>query len=347
MAWSIITPPFQVPDEPEHVAYVKQLAETGELPTQSGTFSLEELLALEDTHLQLVAEEPPYRPIGSKAEEQQLQSDLTRGRRSHERGSEFAGVAASQPPLYYALQAVPYTLGRSGTLLDRIELMRLLSAFMAGLTALFTYLFVREALPGVRWAWIVGGLSIALVPLLAFMSGAVNPDSMLFAVTAALFYALARGFRRGLTRRGALVLGAIIAIGFATKLNFVGVAPGALLGLIVLGVRSARSLGRAAYVSLVLALAIALGPPACYVLFHVISGSPAFGIVSSAAGFSHGSAWSEITYIWELYLPRLPGMSNLFSGIMTWRQLWFRGYVGLYGWLDTTFPGWVYEVALI
>jgi len=31
--WSFITPPFQVPDEPAHFAYVQQLAETGKLPT--------------------------------------------------------------------------------------------------------------------------------------------------------------------------------------------------------------------------------------------------------------------------------------------------------------------------
>ena len=32
---------------------------------------------------------------------------------------------------------------------------------------------------------------------------------------------------------------------------------------------------------------------------------------------------------------------------MTSQQIWFDRYVGLYGWLDTTFPGWVYELALL
>ncbi len=66
--------------------------------------------------------------------------------------------------------------------------MRLLSALMAGLTAFFAYLFVREALPGAPWAWAVGGLGVALAPLLGFMSGVVNPDAMLVAVSAATFY---------------------------------------------------------------------------------------------------------------------------------------------------------------
>ena len=108
--------------------------------------------------------------------------------------------------------------------------MRLLSALMAGFTALFTFLFLREALPGVRSAWTVGALAVALSPLFGFMSGAVNPDAMLFAVSAALFFCLARAFRRGLSTRLAIGSGLVIATGFLTKLNFVGLAPGAFVG---------------------------------------------------------------------------------------------------------------------
>jgi 4-amino-4-deoxy-L-arabinose transferase-like glycosyltransferase len=347
ICWSFITPPFQVPDEPEHVAYVKQLAETGRLPTTGGSFSSEETIVLEDLRLPTVAEKPENQTISSDAQEDKLRRDLLRDRGPPRKGHESAGVAASQPPLYYALEAIPYTLGEGGTLLARIELMRLLSALMGGLTALFTFLFVREALPRVPQAWTVGGLCVALVPLLGFMSGAVNPDSMLYAVTAALFYGLARAFRRGLTRTHAIVLGILVAVGLLTKLNFVGIAPGALLGLILLSVRAARTLGRAAYVSLALALAIAVSPAVAYVALHVASGAPALGIVSSASATTQGSVLSELSYIWQLYLPRLPGMRADFRGVFTTQQIWFDWYVGLYGWLDTTFPGWVYELALI
>ena len=40
-------------------------------------------------------------------------------------------------------------------------------------------------------------------------------------------------------------------------------------------------------------------------------------------------------------------MHVYFHGVSTTRQLWFDGLVGRYGWLDTFFPGWVYDVALI
>jgi len=347
VCWSLITPPFEVPDEPDHFAYVQTLVHTGGLPSAAGTYGGEELAALEGLRVEAVSEKPEFQPVATRAQQATLLRDLKRSEHARQRRSDYAGVAASEPPLYYALEAIPYSVGGLGTLLDRIELMRLLSALMCGLTALFTFLFVREALPGVRWAWTVAGLGVALVPLLGFMSGAVNPDAMLYAVTAAAFYCLARAFRRGLTRASALALGAVTAVGFATKLNFVGIAPGVLIGLLVLSARAARSQGRAAYTWLAMSLALALSPAALYVIAHLAAGASGLGIVSNALNVSSGSPWHELSYIWQLYLPRLPGMQADFGGIFTAKDLWFRGYVGLYGWLDTTFPHWVYELALV
>jgi hypothetical protein len=87
--------------------------------------------------------------------------------------------------MYYALQAIPYSLV-GGTLLERLAIMRLLSALMARITALFVFLFIREALPGIAWAWTAGALGVALAPLLGFMSSGVNPDAMLYAVSVTL-----------------------------------------------------------------------------------------------------------------------------------------------------------------
>jgi hypothetical protein len=61
----------------------------------------------------------------------------------------------------------------------------------------------------------------------------------------------------------------------------------------------------------------------------------------------HRSIFREISYIWQLYLPRLPDMHDDFGELFTTRELWFNGLIGLYGWGDTPFPGWVYDLALI
>jgi Predicted membrane protein (DUF2142) len=345
-SWSILTPPFQAPDEPSHFAYVQHLAEAGSLPSsQESDFSEEERAALADLHHQQVRFSPGTGTISSAAQQRRLESDLARplGRQSND-----AGVAASEPPLYYALEAIPYALGSSGSLLDRLALMRLLSALMAGLTVLFAFLFLREALPAVPWAWTVGALACALAPLVGFIAGTVNPDSLLCAVCAALFYCLARAFRRGLTRGLAIAIGVVLALGLLTKLNFLGLVPGVLVAVIVLARRAARTRGRAAYRWLALAVAIPAAPAGVYVAVNLLSNHAGLGLLSSGLRKTggHGIA-HELAYIWQFYLPRLPGMASYFPGVSTTRQIWFDRSVGVYGWLDTYFPNWVYELALI
>jgi hypothetical protein len=347
--WSIISPPFENPDEPAHFAYVQRLAQTGKLPKSSQeSFPEGEYTVLNDLHYDQVRYHSEQGTISSEAEQRKLERDLAKPLAlSDEEGA--TGVSASQPPLYYALEVVPYALASSGNMLDQVALMRLLSAVMGGLTALFAYLFLREALPGTRWAWTVGGLGVALAPLFAQMSGAINPDALLFAVSTALFYCLARGFRRGVTPRLAAATGVVLAIGVSTKLNFVGLLPGALLGVLVLCMREARRSRSNAWRCLGLALGVGAIPVVLYGLVNLLSGAPVGGAFGEIVGFRRAgeSLSGELSYIWQFYLPPLPGMSAAFHGMSTTRTFWFDGLVGLYGWLDAYFPAWVYNVALI
>jgi 4-amino-4-deoxy-L-arabinose transferase-like glycosyltransferase len=356
--WSVITPPFQAIDEPDHFAYAQRLAETGHLPKSSHVeYSPEEGAVLRDLHQETIRWHPEAKTISSRVEVSRLRVDLSSSLSRVDAGG-GAGLAGSEPPLYYALQTIPYYLESSGTLLARLELMRLFSALLAGLTALFTFLFVRESLPRAPWAWTVGGVGAALAPVLGFTSSAVTPDALLFAISAAVFYCLARGFRRGLTRKLAIVVGALVAAGFVTKLNFIGLAPGVMLALAVLALRGVRAsttadaqrriLGSAAS-----AIAIAVSPICVYVLVNALRHQPTLGVVSravhimSAQGSGRGSLSSDVSYVWQFYLPRLPGMVDYFPGLSTARQVWFNRSVGLYGWVDTSFPVWVCNLALI
>ncbi len=345
MGWSLISPPFQITDEPSHFAYVQHLATTGSLPTSANeAFSPSETEALRALKYPQVRELPQNRTIATAAEQAHLEQVLSTPASSV---SQDAGVATEQPPLYYALETIPYDLG--GTVLARLALMRLLSALMAGVTALFVFLFLREALPGVRWAWMVGGLGVALFPLLGFMSGAVNPDAMLYTVSAALFFALARAFRLGLTPERGAAIGAVISMGVLTKVNFIGLVPGAALALALLTRREARTARANAYRSLALAAGVAAGPVVVYLAISALSGH--FGEIDIGPTGLHfltakGSIFGKVSYLWEIYLPALPGMHVYFHGLSTTRQLWFDGLVGRYGWLDTVFPGWVYTIAL-
>jgi Predicted membrane protein (DUF2142) len=347
-SWSIVTPPFQTPDEPSHFAYAQLLAETGRLPTSGASnYSPAEDAVLEALEHLEVRFKPATGTISSAAQQRSLEAVLAQPLARH--GAGGAGVAATEPPLYYALEAVPSILASGGNLLDQLTWMRLFSALLAGVAVLFVYLFLREALPAAPWAWTVGALGVALYPLLGFMSGSVTPEALLCAVSAALFYCLARAFRRGLTPRLAVAIGTLTAGGFLTKLNFVGLAPGVALALIVLTRRAARTSGRSAYRSLALAAAIGASPVYLYAIVNVLSNHAGLGLASSGIGITakQGSPLDELSYIWQFYLPRLPGMATDFPGISPLRQLWFDRTVGMYGWLDTFFPEWVYNVALI
>jgi 4-amino-4-deoxy-L-arabinose transferase-like glycosyltransferase len=348
VSWSLIVPPFQGKDEADHFAYVEDLAENHALPEngrQNGVYSPEEQLVLQALRYPQVTHSPETLAITSLAQQRTL-SEAVHANESLT-GSGEAGIATSEPPLYYTLQIIPYEIG-SGNILVQLQLMRLVGALFGALTALFTFLFLREVMPRERWAATVGALCVALQPLLAFMSGSVNPDSMLFPEAAAIFLCLARALRRGLTRRLAVALGALIAVGFLTKLNFVGFAFGVFLGIVVLAWRGIRADGWRGVIPAMIAAGIGVSPVLLYVVRNVALGHPVFGIVTGSSDLLAGkSLLNELSYLWQIYLPRLPGMTHYFDGILTSKDIWFDRSVGLYGWMDTMFPVWVDNVALI
>ena len=353
-AWSLITPPLQVPDEPDHFAYVQYFAETGRLPsTRPWGFSREELLAM----ALLRFGDPATRNhagLWSSVEQRELERGLAATPSRPGRGP--GGAALWEPPLYYALEAIPYRLASSGSVLDRIALMRLLSALMAGVTGLLVYLFLREALPRAPWAWTVGGLGLALQPVFGFVSGGVHADSLLYLSSAALFYCLARAFRRGLTPRLALASGGVIAFGMLSKLAFAALVPGALVALLVCALRQAPPSRRLHALRLAAAVAVAaLIPLGLMMAINAVAfGRPPVGAASGASSYlsrataSHGSLLGFLDFNWQLYLPPLPfTTTRYFPGVFTAREIWLNGFLGLAGWSAVVHPKWVYELVPI
>ena len=150
LAWSVIVPPFEVPDENAHYAYVQLLVENGKLPQATAVFN-GQLSPREDAILEVIhAFRLPGQPENPAPITSVDQSMIQQVESEHlsARGTGTAISASANPPLYYALEAVPYALSPSGSVLDRLALMRVLSAVFAGLTVLFAFLFLRELMPG-------------------------------------------------------------------------------------------------------------------------------------------------------------------------------------------------------
>lgn len=343
--WAVVTPAFQVPDETVHVGYVEYLAETGKLPsdrlgTHAAVFAPEELKAIEGTRFEVES-----RPAWSRTRDREVDRVLAQ---PLGRISQFsAGYATPNPPLYYALDVIPYKLGSGLQFYDRLLLMRLLSALLAAFTVGCCFMFVRELLPTTPWAWRVGALAVAFQPLFAFIGGGVNNDNLVFAAGAALFAGLARAFARGLTPARGAWIGAAAVVGMLAKGSMFGLLPGAGLGVLGMLLRASPERRSTALRGLLTAAFVAAVPMAGWlvandVVFHRTAATTSSGVSVTGSGITISG---QLSYLWQFFLPRLPFMQRWFGGLPLW-NVYFTAFVGRFGWYLYGFPDWVNQVAL-
>ncbi|HZV74334.1 MAG TPA: DUF2142 domain-containing protein [Conexibacter sp.] len=349
-AWAIVVPAFQVPDEQSHYAYTEYLVQHGRPPAAGAVdvLSSSENAALAGLKFREMQFSPENGAIWS-ASEQTHMTDLLKQAADRSDGNGAAREVGGEPPLFYALQAIPYNLAEGGSALDRLQLMRLLSALLAGVTVLFVYLFVREALPAIPETWAVGALGVAFLPSFDFISGGVNSDALLFAASAALFYLLARGFQRGLTDRLAVAIGTAAAVGLMTKFNAIGLMPGVAIALLTMSVGRERGLRPRTLALPALALAVAVAPILLEVALNItVWDRPAFGATASnyRASALHPPLGETLSYLWQFYLVPLPGTTHYLTPL-PFHDLWVRGFVGWFGWLDGAFRPRVYVLAVV
>lgn len=351
--WGAIVPPFQVPDEVVHFAYAQYLAQTGKPPPQGPLpqYSPEEEVVLNQLDVVPVIGHAEQRGVLTSAENSAVQRTLAAT--SSPLGPGGASSATNQPPLYYALEAIPYWLSPSHALLSRLAAMRLLSALLAGFTVLTVFMFLRELMPQTRWTWTVGALAVAFQPQFNFIAAGVNGDNLLYLTSALTFLLLLRAYKRGLTPRRGAAIGVVVAAGTLAKLTFIAFLPGIALALLLLAWRALPAGRAAALRSLLIAVAIAAIPVALYAVLNVVAwhrgGLTAGGLAgatNSNLASGHVVTLNEtLDYTWELYLPRLPFMNHVYFVGYPLIGTWLDGTIGHFGWLDYTFPAWVYTVA--
>ncbi len=360
-AWSLIIPLFQVPDEPAHVAYAQYFAETGNPPSgdnQKRPMSQQERQLLNAVQWKSVIHRPQNEPPATATARQRF--DRLAQHQGVPVGEGGFTSATNNPPLYYAAEAAVYHLTPSSSLPDRIHAMRLLSALLAALTVLFVFLFLRELVPATPWAWTVGALAVAFQPMFGFISAGVNSDSLLFAASAGVFWALAASFRRGLTVERGVWIGACAAIGLVAKINMLGLLPGIAIGLFVLVGRTGVAGRREAIRGAILATGIVAAVAVVYMALNSIlwdrglffsSGGHPLGSAIGASGkvnLAHTPSRTigdALSYGWQFYLPRLPSMQSFFLEYPL-RHIWFDGFIGNFGWLDYRLPAATYDIAL-
>jgi Dolichyl-phosphate-mannose-protein mannosyltransferase len=335
-----------VPDEESHTGYVQYLAETGKVPKPGFIgYSDEENALLRALDFGSVIGVRDNRPPHGPGIDARLRA-IERSRLSRVGGGDPAG-AVVYPPTFYALESVPYLASPTGSsLLDRLVWMRALCALLAGLTVFLTYRFLRELLPTQPWAWTVGALGVAFLPMFGFVSGGVQNDAGMYACAAALLWAMTRVLQRGLTPLRGLAVGGALVTGILIKYTMVGLAPAAAAALLV-GLWRARkaradaspadaSPARRAWLGAgVAALVVALPIAAYAALSKWAWGRPLTGpLRASHPEIAHSepsTITGQLAYAWELFLPRLPFMDDKFPGITPLWDTWYRGGIGRFG----------------
>lgn len=354
--WALITPPFQSPDEVDHFAYTQSLVERGEAPSQNpgsplSRWSSSESLALEDTSFFTDHQVGDSRPPWTSRQEAEYRAQVAALRPAAGNGGGNE-TAATHGPIYYAALAPAYVLA-SRSPFDQLTLMRLSSALIGALTALFAYLLARELAPGRPWLAVLAALLVAYQPMFGFISGAVNNDVGVNAGAAALELLLIRMLRRGVTFRWGLLTGALLILLPLVKGTAYALYPVAGIAFLAALWRHHRRSDAAGWGGLVLgavvlrALSTNIGG-----VFRPSSGTSAAtaeaGTVSGSTSEALAHPLGYLGYLWQVFLPRLSFMSPHFeSGSYPAFVIFDERGWGAFGWYDVFFPGWVYAVILV
>ena len=314
-AWSIATPISGAPDEPAHIIKAASVVR-GEFIGKNSNIG-------QQVHV------PAYIAFTQAQTCFAYDPRATANCSPVITGDEWKAVTSATSaglynPTYYMLVGWPSLIDHnsSGIYYMRIASGIVSSAFLAA-TLMMIYTWRRRMLP-------VLGFAVAATPMVFFLNGVVNPNSLETAGTLAAFVGV-MSIVRSPVRRLLLERSVIVLISAAIAVNTRGLSPlwvgVAVLTPFILASRGQiRELARqtairAAVIGVALATAAAL-------VWIVLSNSLGAGLTATsdtATGLGVGAS-------------PLRGFAQIFAGTYDYGQ----GVVGVFGWLDTPAPSAVF-----
>ncbi|MGN6187702.1 MAG: DUF2142 domain-containing protein [Conexibacter sp.] len=349
LAWAIVLPPFQGPDESEHFAYVQHLAETGSAPSPTtfsgaGSHSTEQREAMDTLGLRALMANPSARPSWSAADQdpwRRFEASLPDAARKDGDGLNPIG---KNPPLYYAYEAVAYRASPSHSLWGRLLAARLANGLLFLATVAFAWLAASE-LTRRTWARTLAAGLVALQPQLISLSAIVNADTLLTAVWTAFLALAIRTLVRGPTARRVVGLFALAAASALTHGRGIALLPPLAVVLAAAAWRHRPPLREALRWSGagVAILAVAL---VAFRLFTTAGGSGGT-LYGGQTNYIHQGGFDLkqlASLVWQFYLPPLPSMQPPLGGSYGYRQLYIETFFGAFGWLEVRYPQRIYTL---
>jgi 4-amino-4-deoxy-L-arabinose transferase-like glycosyltransferase len=343
VAWTFTVAPLQGPDEPAHFNYAQHLATTGHKPTVStgnAPDSTQTFQARVLFNLSQLAGVADARPAWSKLEERRFDDTLKSLGPDAAKDGKGPNALAKNPPLYYAMEAIPYYVGSIGSFWDRLTLMRLSSGVLFLISIVFTWLIASELFAR-TWPRLIAAGCFALLHQMTALSGTINADNLLIAIWTAFLYVALRLVRHGPTVRRIFALCLLAGGSLLTHGRGTSILVPLLFVLVVAVVRARPGLVQAARwlaPGLLTLLAIAL----VYQFLLAPSGGAYGGEVSTHGGSLTPAGFINTT--WQFFLPRLPFMSESIGNGYGYRQMYIEAFFGRFATLEVGYPKLVYDL---
>jgi flagellar basal body-associated protein FliL len=343
LAYSMIVPVFNAPDEPFHFEYIRFLAKNKRLPNQK----------IEERSISTEGFNPPLYYLvnsvflsllsGDKASDIQLHNyrDIAgffRNPYKRFRSDIYPPLnpyyikwrQGSDRNMFLTTQADQFPFAGS---IRVIHLLRVLSIFLAALTILFIFKIAQAILPDHPYLALLAVSVCAFNPQFNFLSGSLNNDNLVILLATIAIWLLTRlifsepDHEKGII----LLLGVFIGLGFLTKFNLSGVLLVVLAGIIY----HSWVAGENRFRRLCMNLSLFLGPLICITGWYFVRNVLIYGINDPLG--------------WQLQAIQNPGlvMPAHIRG-MFFRKVFFQriftSFWGQFDWLTISLPHWTYWI---
>ncbi|GGC11312.1 hypothetical protein [Cellulomonas carbonis] len=339
LVWATVLPSLEGMDEAAHAAYAQFVAEEGTLPRPgewhegSDQYYSPQLQLLEDFHNRL-ASPPGDRAVLTDEAYAELEAALAQASPT----SNGSAPASGYPPGYYLPAAALYEV-TPGTVVDRLDAMRLWSVALGAVGAVLVLVAARRLLPAGRTAPVLLTLAVVLQPVVAHQYAIVNNDALIMTAGVGAFAAALGAARGRVGLLAGVVGGAWVGLALLGKPYGVGLVPVVVAGL-VCGVLTRRPpVGQGVRLLGTSALGVGLGVLVTYGPWVLVRRLLDIGAATLPA--SDGVSRSLVDYL------RLQTRDGLAVSELRWgQQLW-----GRFSWLDVLLPapayGWIWAGMLL
>jgi hypothetical protein len=334
LAWIIVLPPLQGPDEIAHFAYTERMVETRSIPfypsgppSNSGHSTSTETNAAAIYGGILAESRNPFaRPPGSELSVELWRRQAPRTDHAARADGGYASAMGS-PPLYYLYAALPYLATYPLDFFDREFAMRVANIPLLLALVALTWAIAGMLLPR-RSLQVLATAAVALNPQLTHLAAVVNPDLFLATIWAAFFYLAILVVTRGATR-------------------------GRVAGIVALTLASCLTHGRGIAIVVPAAFVLTLGwwrwrRPSPRAVIAVLTGAGAAALVAAYLALRYatlgaptaGTTRQFVSYLWQFYLPKLWFMFPSFRPDWTVRDAFIDRFYGTFAQLEVYFsPG--------